>query len=345
MVEATAKKPEEESPLHRFRDLFRRGEKEEKPSVAPFLEVRMKEAPQHKMRFGTNEYAGEMRINIELGFGFHSKRETYVKQYLNLVGSIADILKDEIAGYEGLSEKGKKQMQEDFITGVWGVIYGNVNMSYGTNKFGLLSESLDKNLWDCDNSSTLVFDVAKELGIPVKMVIVPSHALVATEDFYFETTVKDFAAYYPLKELHKIYPRVYSETSDPRVIDAIAYASKGLACAREWDYDGAIFEYTMSIQQNPNDADVYANRANAYSRKGQLGDSYKRKYEYRKAIEDYTKALELNPDFISVHMARGILYLSEKRFSSALEDFLTAGRAYAKKFYNAIKNAWEDVSR
>ena len=79
MVEATAEKPREESPLHKFRDLSRRGEKEEKPSLASFLEARMKEAPPHKMRFGTNEYAGEMRINIELGFGFHSKRETYVK--------------------------------------------------------------------------------------------------------------------------------------------------------------------------------------------------------------------------------------------------------------------------
>jgi len=344
MVEATAEKPREESPLHRFRDLFRRGEKEEKPSVASFLEARMKEAPPHKMRFGINEYAGEMRINIELGFGFHSKRETYVKQYLNLVGSIADILKsDGIAGYDGLSEKDKKQMQEDFITGVWGLVYGNMRMKYGKNRFGFLSESLDKNLWDCDNSATLVYDVARELGIPVKMVVVPDHALISTENFYFETTVRKRAAYYPLNELYERYPRLYTETSDSKVIDAIARASKGLACAKEWDYDGAIFEYTMSAQQNPNDADVYVNRASAHVWKGRLGKSYNQKDENRKAIDDYTKALELNPDFISVHVGRGMLYLSEKRFSSALEDFLTAGWMYSKKVYNITKERLEDV--
>ncbi|QLJ52672.1 MAG: hypothetical protein Sv326_0497 [Candidatus Fermentimicrarchaeum limneticum] len=345
MVEATAEKPREESPLHRFRDLFRRGEKEERPSVASFLEARMKEAPQHKMRFGINEYAGEMRINIEQGFGFDSKRETYVKQYLNLVGSIADMLKDEITGYDRLSKEGKKQMQEDFIAGIWGVIYGNLDVRYGNNKLGFLSESLDRNLWDCDNSSTLVFDVVRELGIPVKMIAVPGHVLVATEDFYFETTVRDHAAYYPIEKLHERYPRIHAETSDREVVNAIAWASKGLACARKWDDDGAIFEYTMSLQRDPNNADVYVNRGIAHQRKGQLGESYKRKDEYRKAIDDYSKALELNPDLISVHMARGGLYLSEKKFSSALEDFLTAGRAYAKKFYNTVKDAWADVSR
>jgi tetratricopeptide (TPR) repeat protein len=344
MAEATAEKPKEESHLHRFREFFRRGEKEERPSVASFLEARMKEAPPHKMRFGINEYAGEMRINIELGFGFDSKRETYVKQYLNLVGSIADIVKGEgIAGYDALSKEGKKKMQEDFITGVWGVIYGNLNIKYGTNRFGFLSESLDKNLWDCDNSATLVYDVARELGIPVKMVVVPSHALVATEDFFFETTVGNRAAYYSVEKLRERYPKVYAETSDARVVDAIARASKGLACRKKLDYDGAIFEYTMSIQQNPNDADVYVNRAHAHVWKGRLGGSYKRKDEYTAAIDDFTKALDLNPDFIGVRMARGDLYLSQMNLGSALEDYLTAGWMYNKKLYNAVKDRLADI--
>lgn len=349
MVEAIAEKPGEESPLHRFRELFRSGEKE-KPLIASFLEARMKEAPPHKMRFGINEYAGEMKINIELGFGFDSKRETYVKQYLDLVGSIADILKDEgIAGYDRLSKKGKKQMQKDFITGVWGVVYGNINMKYRSKKFDILSESrmlsesLDRNSWDCENSSILVFDVARELGIPVKMVVVPDHKFVATENFYFETTVKDSAAYYPLKELYEDYPRRYAETSDLKVISSIAYASKG-DTRKKGDYNGAIFDYTMALQRNPNDADIYVSRGQAHYTKG-LFEFYNRKAENRRAIDDYTKALDLNPDFISVHIDRGDAYLSEMKLLSALKDYLTAGWAIAKKLYNSIKDRLIDISQ
>jgi len=254
MPEAIAEKPEESS-SRRFMEFFR---KEERPSISSFIEAHVKES--RKMRLGVNQYAGEMRINIELGFGFGSKREIYVRQYLNLVGSIAGILEGEgITGYDRLSKEGKKQMQKDFIEGVWGVIYGNMHMKYGNSRFGLLSKSLDKNLWDCDNSATLVYDVARELGIPVRMVVVPSHALVTTEDFCFETTVKKFASYYPIGKLREYYPRVYAETSDKEIIDAMAWASR----AGMEDRDGAIFHYTMSLQRNPNDADVYVNRADA----------------------------------------------------------------------------------
>jgi tetratricopeptide (TPR) repeat protein len=287
MMSTVAEKPKEESHLNRLREFFR---KEERPSVASFIKARMKEAPPHKMQFGINEYAGEMRINIEEGFSFESKREMYVKQYLSLVSTIAGILDGEgIMGYDKLSKEGKKQMQKDFIEGVWGVIYGNMHMKYGKSRFGLLSWSLDRNLWDCDNSATLIYDVARELGIPVKMVVVPDHALVTTEDFCFETTVKKFASYYPIGKLREYYRRVYAETSDKEVIDAMAWASRA---GRE-DHDTAIFYYTMSLQRNPNDADVYINRADAHIWKGRLGESYMRGEEYRAAIDDLTKAIGL----------------------------------------------------
>lgn len=64
------------------------------------------------------------------------------------------------------------------------------------------------------------------------------------------------------------------------------------------DYSARIAYYTMMIEKNPNDGDMYFNRALAYSI---IGGNIN-------AINDYSKAIELNPDDAEAYFNRGFLY-------------------------------------
>ena len=60
--------------------------------------------------------------------------------------------------------------------------------------------------------------------------------------------------------------------------------NRGLAYARQGEYEQAIADYTAAIKLNPQLAEAYYNRGNAYRRQG----------EYDQAIADYTAAIGLN---------------------------------------------------
>ena len=51
-------------------------------------------------------------------------------------------------------------------------------------------------------------------------------------------------------------------------------------------YDSAVRDYDQAIALEPDHADLYFNRGNAYGNKGQ----------YNRAIRDYDEAIRLNPD-------------------------------------------------
>jgi len=239
------------------------------------------------------EIAGARRLRIELEFEPAGKRENYIKKYVELVDSIADMLKGEdLVGCDFKTGKNifgllpteeKKKLQEDFISAIWGMMYGNLNVRYGVNRSGFLRESLDNGVWDCDNSSTLVFDVAREVGMPVEMVIVPRHALVKTNDFFFETTSKGDPKYYPGDRMYAQYPVIYAVTSELEVVDAAAYSNRGTAYFNEGEYDRAIKDFDRAIGLLPKYADAYKNRSLAYSLRG----------EPEKARQDKEKADEI----------------------------------------------------
>ena len=64
----------------------------------------------------------------------------------------------------------------------------------------------------------------------------------------------------------------------PTTIEGLAYADQG-------DFQQAIADHTKALELDPQDADVYYNRAWAYYNQG----------DYKPAISDYTKVLELEP--------------------------------------------------
>ncbi|QLJ52798.1 MAG: hypothetical protein Sv326_0623 [Candidatus Fermentimicrarchaeum limneticum] len=258
------------------------------------LDTLGRKEPSGAERRKAEAYCGARRLAIELEFEPTGKRESYVKKYLELVDSFAGILKGEggMAGCDFGTGKNifglipmeeKKKLQEDLISAIWGVLYGNLNVTYGGSRSGFLRDSLDTGSWDCDNSSTLVFDVAREVGVPVEMVIVPGHALVKTNDFFFETTSKGNPVYYPADRLYTRYPVIYAITSELEVVDAVAYSNRGTAYFNEAGYDMAIKDFDRAIGLLPKYADAYKNRSLAYFFRG----------EYEKARQDEEKAKEI----------------------------------------------------
>ena len=63
------------------------------------------------------------------------------------------------------------------------------------------------------------------------------------------------------------------------------------------DFRGSISDFNKAIDINPNDAELYYNKA----------ISYEGLKDFNKAISNYNKAVELNPNYTSVYINRSIL--------------------------------------
>ena len=92
---------------------------------------------------------------------------------------------------------------------------------------------------------------------------------------------------------------------------------------------------TQAIKRNPNDADAYYNRGEAYYEKGNHGRSifYEEieldpdpiyRNDYNRAIADYTKAIELNPNNADAYHIRGQAYSAKGGHARASVDFTKA---------------------
>jgi Flp pilus assembly protein TadD len=66
-----------------------------------------------------------------------------------------------------------------------------------------------------------------------------------------------------------------------------------------------------AIKQNPNQAEAYNNRGNAY----------RDVKNYQKAVQDYRKAIQLNPKFYQAYNNRGNAYFDQRRYQEAIKDY------------------------
>ena len=256
------------------------------------------------------ELAGVRRIMIELE-GKPGMRE-FSRRYSNLVDSIAGILKDDL--------KIKPNEEERFLTEVWGIMVGNLNMTYGSNKFGFIRESLETARWDCDNAAFLIFDVAKQLGVNAKIASAPRHAFIVTDSFFLETGRKDRGKLYPIGQLEMKHPITYAITSDVEAIQLISYNNRGIANYEKGLYDEAIADYTKARELDPKHADVYNNR----------GGAYHAKKLYEEAIADYDEAIRLNDQDAAFYYNRAGTYADQKSYKKAISDYDTAIGLYEK---------------
>lgn len=256
------------------------------------------------------ELAGVRRIMIELE-GKPEMKE-FCHRYSNLVDSVADILKNDL--------KIKPNEEERFLTETWGIMTGNLNVKYGTNKFGFLKESLETAKWDCDNAAFLMFDVAKQLGVNAKIATAPRHAFIITDNFFLETGRKDRGKLYPIGQLEMKHPVIYAITSDLEAIQVVSYQNRGVANYEKGLYDEAIADYTKARELNPKYADVYGNR----------GSAYHAKKLYKEAIADYDEAIRLDDKDAAFYYNRAGTYADQKSYKKAISDYDTAIGLYEK---------------
>jgi tetratricopeptide (TPR) repeat protein len=83
----------------------------------------------------------------------------------------------------------------------------------------------------------------------------------------------------------------------------------------------------LFIEQEPNIAEAYNNRGNAYN-----GLS-----EHEQAIEDYNKAIALSPNFAGAYNNRGVAYVRLKQHDRAIEDYnkaIALNPNYAEAYSN-----------
>ncbi|WMJ72116.1 tetratricopeptide repeat protein [Cytophagaceae bacterium ABcell3] len=89
------------------------------------------------------------------------------------------------------------------------------------------------------------------------------------------------------------------------------YFNDGNMKSNNGDYEGAIKDFTLAINKNPNDYESYTNRGADYAAIGR----------YKEAISDYNKAVELNPSNIMAYFNRGNLKSKLNDFNGAIEDY------------------------
>jgi tetratricopeptide (TPR) repeat protein len=90
--------------------------------------------------------------------------------------------------------------------------------------------------------------------------------------------------------------------------DADAYSNRGNAYFHKGDFDRAITDYDEAIRLNPEFADAYHNRGSAYFHKG----------DSDRAIADYDEAIRLNPEDADAYSNRGNAYFHKGDFDRAI---------------------------
>lgn len=97
-------------------------------------------------------------------------------------------------------------------------------------------------------------------------------------------------------------------------LTAYQWYSKGEEASNLKLYDIAIENYTKAIQKNPEYAEAYYRRGNAFYFKG----------DQNRAIEDYTKAIQINPKYVEAYIWRGIAYHNNSEYDLAIENYTKA---------------------
>ena len=100
---------------------------------------------------------------------------------------------------------------------------------------------------------------------------------------------------------------------------AQALVQQGIQKSNNRNYNRAIADFTEALRLDPNNADTYIDRGNAYRYRGSSGD-------YEMAIRDYTQAIRLDPNNADAYCYRGIAYNKARVYDLAIADLTQAIR-------------------
>ena len=118
-----------------------------------------------------------------------------------------------------------------------------------------------------------------------------------------------------------------ASTSTPVSESAEKLVQQGLDHVEQGDHQGAINNFTEGIALNPNDAQAYNNR----------GEAYQNLRQYQQAIADLDQAISLNPDYAEAYNNRANAYLNLQQYPEAIADFnqvISLNPDYANAYNN-----------
>jgi len=133
--------------------------------------------------------------------------------------------------------------------------------------------------------------------------------------------------------------------ADPQ--DARAYNRRGVALARQGEYQAALAEFTRAIRRDPAYADAFYNRALVCLAIGNLGP----------AASDFGKVVEIRPDFVEGYLSRAHLQAATNEHDQAIASLAKAieidprctkayfRRSLAHYTRGAYDKAWSDVRK
>jgi len=126
--------------------------------------------------------------------------------------------------------------------------------------------------------------------------------------------VAEFNLTQELENAQDLDVSVYDEiiTNNPNF--ASPYVNRASAKMEQEDYQGAINDYTIAIELEPQDGQIRINRAIAWEKSG----------NYSAALKDYNKGLSLSEDLVMGFRGRGRVLAGLNRPQMALDDFTTA---------------------
>jgi len=143
----------------------------------------------------------------------------------------------------------------------------------------------------------------------------------------------------------KLLGRNQGNEIDPE--DPNASNNRGVALAKEGQYEAAIAQFTRAFQRNPIFTEAYYNRALVDLAIGQLGQ----------AISDFTRAVEIKPGFIEGYDGRAPIYVAMGQYKEAISDFTRViendpdaieiyfSRSLVYYANGEYDRAWEDVHK
>ncbi len=105
-----------------------------------------------------------------------------------------------------------------------------------------------------------------------------------------------------------------SPATDVELQGATACNRRGVACARQSQYAGALSAFGGAIRKNPVFAEAFYNRALVYLALGNLGQ----------AASDFSQVIEIRPDSVDTYLQRGVIHVTSERYDEAIADFTRA---------------------
>jgi tetratricopeptide (TPR) repeat protein len=107
-------------------------------------------------------------------------------------------------------------------------------------------------------------------------------------------------------------PAGTTDRAGPAARDASDYVNRGRALIDKRDFDGAIAELNEAIRLDPENAEAYKHRGNAYLHV---------KSDLDRALPDLNEAVRLDPGNYGAHDSRGLAYFLKGDHDRALADF------------------------